>query len=156
MKTRFQIQYVNIKSDSKPVPYTKDMWPPSPLTSGCVDDISVTTTISSNNSVVFKHEFEQESGKPYLIYKNELNNLVLNLNLNKDKSVILDSGLQKWNLLHSTMKISIYRGRDFTDYFNVTGELVYFANVEGLVHKLQYTYTLANHFYINSLPVNFK
>ena len=79
---------------SKPASYAEGVSPPSAPAAGYVDDASV-TTISSKNSVFSTHEFEQEFGKSHLITQNELNGLVRNLNLNKDKSKLLGSRLQQ-------------------------------------------------------------
>ena len=43
-------------------------------------EVSV-TTIFSSNSMIFKHELEQESGKSHLISQGEMNDLVRDFNL---------------------------------------------------------------------------
>ena len=94
MKTRLQIQYTNIKSVSNSVSHAEGVSLPSPLTADYVDDASV-TTMSSKNFIFFTHKFEQEFGKSHLITQGELNDLVRDLNLNKEKSELLGSRLHK-------------------------------------------------------------
>jgi len=72
---------------SKPVSHAEGLSLPSSTTAGYVDDASV-ATISSKNSVFFTHKFEQGFGKPRLITQGELNDLVRDLNLNKDLAQI--------------------------------------------------------------------
>ena len=51
----------------------------------------------------------QKTNLPHFITQEELNDLVRDLSLSKEKAEILGSGLQEWNLLQEETKISHFR-----------------------------------------------
>lgn len=51
------------------------------------------------------------SDTPHMITQNDLNALIRDLNLSKDKAEILASRLKQWNLLEKNTKITSYRHR---------------------------------------------
>lgn len=57
-------------------------------------------------------EFEGIVNEPHLITKEDLNDLVWDLNLSKKQSELLGSRLKEWNLLHHDTKVSYFRNRD--------------------------------------------
>ena len=102
---------------SKPIPHTADL-PPLllPILGNFDEDMS---SISSNRFVFLKQKkYVEEDVTPHLICQGELDDLIRDLNLSKQKSEILGSRLQQWNLLQKTTRIFVYRNRhsDFKEY----------------------------------------
>ena len=69
--------------------------------------------------VVTDSVFDGPFSRPHLITQLELNDLVRDLGLSKDKSKLLGSRLQGWSLLDRETKVTVYRNRDkdFVQYF---------------------------------------
>lgn len=143
MKTRHKIRYANVNSVSKPVPHSevrlvtrRDKY--ENMSSNYVSSISSMHCDSLKDEIL-----EEDDDSPQLVTQGKLNDLVRDLNLCKQKAEILGSRLQQWNLLHASTRISFYRHRhiDFKEYFEMTGDLTYCTNIEGLMYKIQHTYT---------------
>ena len=93
-----------MKSVTKPVPHTKDMFLPI-----CLPNVGeeVVSTMSSNHiKRTTCDEFEPEDDGPHVLNQSDLNDLVRDFNLSKLKAEILGSRLKQWNLLHVTTRVS--------------------------------------------------
>jgi len=79
-----------------------------------------------------------DSMEPQTFNQDELNDLVRDLGLSKQKSEILASRLKQKNLLQKNVLISHYRKRnhDLTTFFSVDGPLCYCNDIEGLFECL--------------------
>ena len=73
-----------------------------------------------------------------MITQIELNDLIRDLNLSKEKSEILGSRLQEWNLLVKETKISVYLNREqvFSEFYSVSGDLTYCYDINGLMETI--------------------
>ena len=71
-----------------------------------------------------------------------MNDLVRDLNLSKDKSELLASRLQQWNLLTFGTKVTFYRQRskDLSNLFSADSELCYCNNIPGLFESIGINY----------------
>ena len=79
--------------------------------------------------------------RPHFIIQ-DLNDLVRDLNLSKDKSELLASRLQQWNLLTLGTKVTFYRQRskDLSNLFSADSELCYCNNIPGLFECIGINY----------------
>ena len=80
----------------------------------------------------------------HFITQEDLNDLVRDLNLSKDKSELLASRLQQWNLLTLGTKVTFYRqkSKDLSNLFSADGELCYCNNIPGLFESIGINYDL--------------
>ena len=76
----------------------------------------------------------RESVATHLFYKKDLNDLVRDLRLNKDKSQILASRLQQRNLAQKGVNFTHFRTRHsiLQDYFTVQDNVCYCSKIDGL------------------------
>jgi hypothetical protein len=72
----------------------------------------------------------------------ELNDVIRDLGLSKEKSELLGSGLKEKNVLAAGASMYWYRRREqeFTRYFSQDGDLVYCCNIPGLMQKFGVEY----------------
>jgi len=72
------------------------------------------------------------------ITEGELNDLIRDLELPKNKAELLASRLQQWNLLHHSMKVTTFRTRNqkFEQFFKTTGYFTYCKDVDGLMDAM--------------------
>ncbi|KAK2578846.1 hypothetical protein KPH14_012201 [Odynerus spinipes] len=106
-KNKRQIVYPNVPSAIKPVLTQEDA-----LSLLCSS--SMQYTVNNQEDTLSEEEtFESSLEKQaHLINQAELNDLVRDLNLTKDKAELLVSRLQGWNLLSSDVKLSVFRNRN--------------------------------------------
>ena len=65
----------------------------------------------SDESLASEYVPDDTVPKPHLIDREDLRDLIRNLNLTKEKSEILSSRLQKWHLLAPEVKVTVYRNK---------------------------------------------
>lgn len=116
--------------------------PPSPR------NISFSSTVTSYNNDVRDENFEADYyfpgrvssclSAPLTFNQSELNDLVRDLGLSKDNSLILGSRLQEKNLLFPDTTFSWYKQREveFLPFFSEKESLTYCNNVPDLLNKL--------------------
>ena len=112
-KNKHNIVYPDCESALKPVPH--DVENPVPVPPS---DIDIQTDDDEDNdddrvddAGDELYAVESEDKLPHLITQEELNDLVRDLSLSKEKAEILGSRLQEWNLLQEGTKISHFRDR---------------------------------------------
>ena len=68
----------------------------------------------------------------------ELSDLIRNLKLPKNKAELLAAGLQQWNLLHHSVKVTAFRNRnqEFEQFFKTVGYFTYFNDVDSLMDAM--------------------
>ena len=113
-RTKNKIVYPSCDSALKPVPRTpNEPIPVPPLINAAIDEDEDVDAIFDED------EAQDDTYKPpddcnkkmHLIEQEELNDLVRDLGLSKEKSELLGSRFQQWNLLRKGTKISIFRSR---------------------------------------------
>ena len=136
-KNRRQLQYPDIPSSRAPVPHSEDLPIPSP-------PIQTTLGEEANDSESSGDPFtdDQDSKKPHLLNQKELDDLIRDLNLPKNKSELLASRLKEWNFLLLSCRITNYRSRHqlFSCYFAVEESLCYCSNINGLFSAIGFQY----------------
>ncbi|GAB0099934.1 uncharacterized protein DMENIID0001_158370 [Sergentomyia squamirostris] len=87
-------------------------------------------------------EYVYDGSDPLLLNQNRLSDLIRDLDLPKDKALLLSSRLREWKLLTPDTIISKYNIRDtsYRDFFKKLNDLIYCCNVRGLVEKFGIKY----------------
>jgi hypothetical protein len=85
-----------------------------------------------------------ECQSPQLFTQSELNNVIRDLGLPKEKAELLGSRLKEKNLLAAGTSMYWYRSRsreqEYTCYFSHDGSLEYICNIPGLMQKFGVKY----------------
>ena len=141
-KHRSKITYPNMDSPLRPVPHDPSMPAPVPLEDALAslsDEAVFDDGHSSGPSDSTGSEYEPEENlKPILFSQEQLNDLIGDLALSKQKSELLASRLQENNLLQKDVLVSLYRKRstDLSTVFRVDGPLSYCCDITSLFEKL--------------------
>jgi hypothetical protein len=127
------ILHPNLPSALLPFPRGPDVPIPQPPVT--LQDDSTTEEDADKGDQDFP--FDSECEGPQLFTQPELNDLVRDLGLSKEKALLLGSRLKENNLLASGTIITSYRSRDreFTPCFSQEGELVYCSDIQGLMKR---------------------
>ncbi|GBN42532.1 hypothetical protein AVEN_51138-1 [Araneus ventricosus] len=123
--SRHTVVYPNLPSVIRPVTHSSELSIPKPRETWSLDD---NDDIVPDSAVVKEAEDDQApmyadvqtSPMPHLISQSNLNDLVRDLNLSKNQSVLLASRLKEWNLLEKETKVCSFRKwqQDFQDFFS--------------------------------------
>ena len=72
------------------------------------------------------------------ITEGELNDLIRDLELSKNKAELLASKLQQWNLLHHSVKVTTFRTRnqEYEQFFKTVGYFTYCKHIDGLMDAM--------------------
>jgi len=139
MKIKSTLVYPNIPSAICPVPHGDVLPVPEPP-----DNFAV--YFDDNDSVSSNSKEQQPSASrdtDYLpsmdsfnhkITEGELNDLIRDLKLPKNKAELLASKLQQWNLLYHSMKVTFRtRNQEFKQFFKTVGYFTYCKDIDGLM-----------------------
>ena len=140
MKKESKLVYPNIPSAIRPVPHAYGI----PV-SESLDNFVMYS--DDENSVSSNSEEQQPSASRYADYlpntdssnhkitESELNDLIRDLELLKNKAELLVSKLQQWNLLHLSVKVTAFRTRDqeFEQFSKPVGYFTYCKDTDGLM-----------------------
>lgn len=140
-KSKNKIAYPDIQSAIKPVPHDPSMPVPIPpkLVTTLSDEESNSSVSGSGN--YSDSDFEcLDTGKPHLIEQPELNDLIRDLGLPKEKAELLASRLQQWNLLANETRVSVYRKRSdcLSQFYNIEDSCCYCTDIDSLMEVLGY------------------
>lgn len=139
--TKDQIVYpTNVTSVETPKPHDESKPIPNPpggasnkiLNTSSSSTTTTTTTSGSSGDPRYKQPFNQS----------ELNDLIRDLNLNKDQSELLASRLKQRGFVDEKTKVTFYRNRNesLIPFFKKDGELSYCDNVVGLFNEMKQPY----------------
>ena len=72
------------------------------------------------------------------ITEGELNDLIWDLKLPKNKAELLASMLKQWNLLHHSVKVTTFhtRNQEFEQFFKTVGCFTYCKDTDGLMEVM--------------------
>ena len=95
--------YPDCQSALKPVVHDTDYPVPIPPSSDAMNNEESDTEDNDSDAGVMEYTYDPDSDikKPHLISQAELDDLVRDLSLLKEKSELLGSRLKEWNLLQS-------------------------------------------------------
>lgn len=138
-KNKNKIAYPDCQSATKPILHNESY--PVPVTPNQLakgkESTVVTENISPDVSVLEDPDYvpEEDPDEPHRIDQSELNDLVRDLGLNKNKSELLGSRLLQWNLLKSETKVTLYRSRNepLLKYFKKENSICFCQDIEGLM-----------------------
>lgn len=127
-----KVEYPEVSSMTKPIPHSPS--DPYPIFPKRKREPSVDLDDQPDESDA--DELEEER-KPNLYTEKELNDLIRDLDLSKQKSELLASRLKERNLLAPDTKITVYRNRHkkFEKYFSTTDNACYCSDVRGLFEE---------------------
>lgn len=151
-RNKHKIIYPNCDSAMRPVPHDKTLAVPAPPKAGwqyeteeegiMEDDMAARDSSPQPGCSSDPDFVPQESPCPEPFSQNELNDLIRDLGLTKERAELLTSRLKEKHLLESTCKVSYYRNRSksLATFFKVDGPLCYCHDIEGLFGELQQPY----------------
>ena len=140
-KNKSKIVYPDCDSAMKPVLHDSENVVPLPPASPDIDSSEdeqplMCHDIDVDNEDVFESDFL--GNKPHLLQQDELNDLVRDLQLSKEKSELLASRLKEYNLLDQGTKVSYFRTRHvkLSTFFAMENDICFCNDVNGLMHEL--------------------
>ena len=143
MKKKSTLLYLNIPSAIRPVPHGNGLPIPEPP-----DNFAM---YSDDDDSVFSNNEEQQpsasrvagylpstDSSNHKITEGELNDLIRDLKLPKNKAELLASRLQQWILVHCSRKVSTYRTRnqEFQQFVKTVGYFTYCKDNDGLMDAI--------------------
>ncbi|XP_066463509.1 uncharacterized protein [Eleutherodactylus coqui] len=137
-KNKHLIVYPNLDSAIRPVPHDSSL--PVPVTPiDGLDSVEDELVIDDASRDATDVEFTpDDDGKPKVFTQGELNDLIRDLSLSKEKAELLASRLKEKHLLAAGAKICHYRKRnsDLSRFFTVDGPLCYCNDINSLFENL--------------------
>ena len=146
-KNKHQIVYPNLNSARTPVKHNETLSipiPPDDKLDSVADDMDVDEGAIGipGHSADPDYTYEGRILDPKKFTQGDLNDLVRDLSLSKEKAELLASRLNERNLLENNVHISYYRKRNFdlTTFFSIDGPLCYCHDINGLFTAMSQTY----------------
>jgi len=143
MKKKSTLVYRNIPSAIRPVPHGDGHPVPEPPDNFAMysDDED---SVSSNSEEQQPSASRDADYLPSIDFSNhkttegELNDLIKDLELPKNKAELLASMLQQWNLLNHSVKVTTFRTRnqEFEQFFKTVGYFTYCKDIDGLMDAM--------------------
>ncbi|XP_077117201.1 uncharacterized protein LOC143773722 [Ranitomeya variabilis] len=140
-KKKGTIEYPNIPSAIRPVPHGKDLPVPRPPKEYVLESDQEEESPGSSSQDL-EYDSQSASNEPHLLSQGELNDLICDLDLSKEKAELLASRLKQWNFLLYNVKVTAYRHRqrDLHVYFKKQDNLVFCTSVDGLMSAMNVQY----------------
>lgn len=144
-KKKLFVQYPNIQSAIRPVPHGEGLPIPKAPESFVVESSEEEPQEACSDEPTALHDpdyLPSTSAEPHLITQMELNDLIRDLDLPKNKAEVLGSRLKQWNLLASDVRTSLYRDRekDLLPFFDQEGGIAVCNNICGLMSAINIDY----------------
>jgi hypothetical protein len=143
-KNKSKIVNPDCQSALKPVVHDTDYPVPIPPSSVAMNNKESDTEDNANEAGVMEYMYDPDSDikKPHLISQVELDDLVRDLSLSKEKSELLGSRVKEWNLLQSGATVSHFRNRHckLAAYYAVEDGACFCHDVTGLMKELDNKY----------------
>lgn len=142
-KNKSKIVYPDCESAIKPVVHgTEYPVPIPPLPDALNEDSDEEDNDGDNETMEVTHDPNSDIKKPYLIGQAELDDLVRDLSLSKEKSELLGSRLKEWNLLQKGTTVAHFRNRHMklAAYYAVDHDVCFCHDVTGLMTALDNQY----------------
>lgn len=141
-KNRKVIRYPNLPSAIRPEGHGPDL--PVLIPPENFDGVNIDEPTDAQSDSGSDEEFlcAVENEEPKLFTQTELNDLVRDLGLTKEKAELLGSRLKEKNLLAGGTNIYIYRNRErqFSQFFEQENDLVYCSDIPGLMNEFGIEY----------------
>ena len=133
--------YQNIPSAHRPVPHGEGISIPDPPKEFAIDSDDENESESTSGSPELPASTKppvshgrSSAPQPHILTQDELNVLVRDLELHKNKAELLRSRLKQWNLLEKNVRISSFHSRHqhLAPFFRNEDDLVFCYDVDGL------------------------
>ena len=122
-KNKSKIVYPDCESALKPVPHDEENPVPFPPAAGAAETDSSDENTEDDVTVYESYDEDFEEGRPHLISQGDLDDLVRDLSLSKEKSELLASRLGEWNLPQKgTTNITLPLSSQRVSYILQTGK----------------------------------
>lgn len=141
-KNKHKIVYPSLDSAIRPIPHDESLPVPVPPSDGLAsvesDEEHGEGAYGYNPEFVDPDYVPDEDSEPKTFTQSELNDLIRDLNLSKDKAELLASRLKQKHLLAKGVAVTHYRSRNhqLTAFFTVNGPLCYCHDIIGLFNSL--------------------
>jgi hypothetical protein len=129
--------YPNIPSAIRPVPHGDGLPVPKPpdnlaMYSDDEDSVSLNNEELQPSASTDADYVPNTDSYHHMITEGELNDLTRDLELPKNKSELLTSRLQQWNVLHHSVKVTLRtRNHKFEQFFKTVGYFTYYKGIDG-------------------------
>lgn len=140
-KNKHKITYPDCVSAIKPIPHGEGV--PIPISPNKKNESDDECEAMNDEETSDDPDYVPENHhEPHLINQSELNDLVRDLNLNKQLSEILGSRLQQWNLLTKSTKITSFRKRNeaLSEFFKKKESICICCDIDGLMAALGFVH----------------
>jgi len=132
--------YPNCPSGLKPVLHDAENPVPIPPTdpNTTSDESTVEAERSAETQGDASYEEELDKDKPHFLTQADLNDLVRDLQLSKEKAEVLGSRLKQWNLLQPGINVSYFRTRHATlsTFYAKKDNICFCRDINDLFHEL--------------------
>jgi len=139
-KKKSTLVYPNIQSAIRPVPHGDRLPVPEPPDSLlCTLTTKTVFLQTAKNSIQqLQHMQTSTDSSIHKITEGELNNLIRNLELPKNKAELLASMLQQWNLLHHSATVTKFRNtnQEFDQFFKTVGYSTHCKDIDGMMDAM--------------------
>jgi hypothetical protein len=145
-KTKHKIVYPNLPSALRPVPHDESLPVPVPPEDGIQavpEDMDLEEGARGEHTTSSDEDYvPDDDAGPQLFNAEELNDLIRELLLPKDKAELLASRLKEKHLLHKSVLVTSYRKRnlELVQFFDTDGPLSFCTDIAGLFHSMSQVY----------------
>lgn len=146
-KNKHKIVYPDCSSVEKPIKHGENF--PVPVTPHEINIEAVPSSSNESKSSSSSESFSDvhslstdpdyvPEDEPHLLDQAELNDLVRDLELTKEKAELLASRMLQWNLVKSETRVTVYRNRnaDMLKFFKKEDSICYCVDVDELMNHL--------------------